>query len=349
MSAADTYVQDLARLRATETTLRNELNQHQAEEAKALEEALRQLILANKAAAQASRDSYGSAAQQARQRAVEAGRKAAQIAQQIARNEKLQENTLSRLRSAQRAGQLVADSESERSLRERAGSARQLDRVAHAADVPYEPLHAPASEKLRVLYLTTHSYLNMQTELEVRQVQQALQGAKYRERVDVQLRSAATFPDVIAALNGVRPNIVHFSGRAGDVFRLDDGAVLSQAGDVDFASLARALAATERPPELLVLNACGSLQGAAMVLPTVPVVVGLPESLLDTPAIVFAQHFYAAVASGQSVGAAFMHGKAKSAAVLLADDASEPPACVSREDVDLSSLLLVRAHCSSGD
>jgi hypothetical protein len=343
MSAADTYVQDLARLREIETTLRKELNQHQADEARALEDALRQLMLANKSESQALRDSYGGAAQQARQKAIEAGRKATEVAQQIARNEKLQENTLSRLRSAERAGHLASLPETERLRREEAQHVRQLDRLARIADVRYKPLRAPAAEKLRVLYLTSHPFLDLTTELEVRQVQQALQGAKYRDRVEVQLRPAATFPDLIAALNSVRPHIVHFSGHTSEVFRLDDGDIMPGGNSVDFTSLVRALVATDRPPELLVLNACGPLKRAAPVLPAVPVVMGLADSMLDTAAIVFSQQFYAAIASGQSVGAAFRHGKAKVEAVLLEDDASELPDCLVREDVDLDTLVLVRS------
>ena len=330
MSQADSYVQDLARLREIETTLRNELSRHQADEARALEDALRQSMLANKAASQEVRENHGSAAQQARQKAVEAGRNAAEIAQQIARNEKLMANTLSRLRSAERAGHLASHPESER-----------LPRLAPLGDVRYEPLRAPAAEKLRVLYLTTNPYLDLMTELEVRQVRQALQGAKYRERVDVQLRPAATFPDLVASLNSVRPHIVHFSGQAGEVFRFDDGDVLP--GGVDFTVLVRALVATHRPPELLVLNACGPLKRAAPVLPAVPVVIGLSDSILDTAAIVFSQQFYAAIASGQSVGAAFRLGKAKVEAVILEDDASELPELVVREDVDLDALVLVQS------
>jgi hypothetical protein len=342
MSAADTYVQDLARLREIETTLRKELNQHQADEARALEEALRHLMLANKAASQASRESHGNRAQQARQSAIEARRRATEVAQQIARNEKLQENTLSRLRSAERAGHLASRPESERLRRDEAQHVRQLEQFAHVADVRYAPPRLPAAEKLRVLYVTTSPFLDLMTELQVRQVQQALQGAKYRERVEVQLRSAATFPDLVAGLHSVRPHIVHFSGHTGEVFSFDDGEVMPGGSGLDFTSLMRALVATERPPELLVLNACGPLKRATPVLPAVPVVIGLSDSILDTAAIVFAQQFYAAIACGQSVGAAFRHGKAKIEAVLLEDDASELPDFITREDVDLDALVVVR-------
>jgi hypothetical protein len=338
MSEADTYVQDLARLREIEATLRNELNRHQEDEARALEFALRQMMLANQATLPASRESYGGAAQQARLKAIEAGRNATEVAQRIARNEKLQENTLSRLRSVERAGQFAATPEVEHLRREKPH--QLLDRLVRIADVRYQPLRSPASEKLRVLYITTNSYLDLMTELEVRQVQQALQGAKYRDRVDVQLRPAATFSDLIAGLNAVRPHLVHFSGQTGEIL---------PGGSVDFNSMLRALVATDRPPELLVLHACGPIKRAMPVLPAVPVVIGLSDSILDTAAIVFSQHFYAAIASGQSVGAAFRHAKAKLEAVLLDDDASELLDFVARDDVDPDELVLVRARCGSGN
>jgi hypothetical protein len=336
-------VQDLARLREIETVLRKELNQHQADEAKALEEALRQTMLANRAGSSADRESHAGAAQQARQRASAASTRAAEVTQKIAHNEKLQENTLSRLRSADRAGQLSAAPEQERLQREESERSRWVDRIVSLPDIRYAPVREPTSEKLRVLYLTTHPYLDLSTELEVRQVQQALQGAKYRERIEVQLRPAATFPDLIAGLNAVRPHIVHFSAQSGDWSQLDDGDVARRGDSVDFSSLVRALAVSERPPELLVLNACGSSRSAATVLPAVPVIISLSDSILDTAAIVFSQQFYAAIASGQSVGAAFRHSREKIAAVLLDDDASELPDFVAREDVDPDALVLVQA------
>lgn len=344
MSEADTYVQDLARLRETEAALRKDLNEYQGDEARALEEALRHMMSANKAASLSERECHTNAAQRARDRALDAGRNAADVAQKITCNEKLQENTLSRLRSAERAGQLAIASDDPHSRREHVAQLRRIERLARLPDVRFVPVRSPALEKLRVLYLTTDPFLDIATELEVRQVQQALQGAKYRDRVDVQLRSAATFPDLIAGLNAVRPHIVHFSGCAGDTIRIDDDDVLHGGDIVDFASLMRALAATDRPPELLVLNECASLAGVAVVLPAVPVIIGMSDSIQDTAAIVFSQQLYAAIASGQSVGAALRHGTDKIKAVLLDDDASELPTFVARDDVDLDSLVLVQAH-----
>lgn len=79
------------------------------------------------------------------------------------------------------------------------------------------------------------------------------------------------------------------------------------------------------------------------VLPAVPVVIGLSDSILDTATIVFSQQFYAAIAGGHCVGAAFRHGKAKVEAVLLEDDASEPPEFIARDDIDPDALVLVRS------
>lgn len=345
MSEADTYVQNLARLRAIEATLRKELSEHQADEARALEEALRQMMAAGKATSPEARDACTHAAQQARQRAADAARNASDIGERIACNEKLQENTLSRLRSAERAGQLAVAPEEEQSRREQTEQVRRLEQLASLPDIRFVPVRPPAHEKLRVLYLTTDPYLDLATELEVRQVQQALQGAKYRDRVDVQLRPATTFPDLIAGLNAVRPHVVHFSGSAGGTIRFDDEDDLVHGSDiVDFISLARALAATDWPPELLVLNECASLAGVAMVLPAVPVIIGVSDSILDTAAIVFSQQLYAAIANGQSVGAALRHGTDKIKAVLLDDDTGELPTFLARDGVDLDELVLVQAH-----
>lgn len=93
---------------------------------------------------------------------------------------------------------------------------------------------------------------------EVRQVQQALRGAKYRDGVEIALRPAATFQDLLDGLNDVRPHIVHFLGHSGgESIHLDNGDMERNEGqEVDFVLLVKALDATDTPPELLLMNSC---------------------------------------------------------------------------------------------
>lgn len=344
MSHTDTYRRDLVRLREKEAVLRRELNRYQNDEAKALEEARKQAVSASKTSSPSSRNSYAAAAERARKKAVDASRKVTDLTQKIAQNAKDQANKSSSLHSAERTEQVSADREGERRRRKELDHARQLNRLAALPEVRYVHVRIPEPEKLRVLYLTANPDLDLMTETEVRQVQQALRGAKYRDRIEILLRPAATFQDLLDGLNDVRPHIVHFSGHAGqEAIQFDCGEVVKTGGEiVDFALLVQALAATDQPPELLVLNACDSLEGVSVVLPAVPVIIGMSDAVPDTAAIVFSQQFYAAIASGQSVGAALRQGKVKIKAVLLDEQTSELPDFMARDDIDLDSLVLVK-------
>ncbi|MDP3512291.1 MAG: CHAT domain-containing protein, partial [Sulfuritalea sp.] len=111
---------------------------------------------------------------------------------------------------------------------------------------------------------------------------------------------------------------------------------------VGFELLLDALGATDQPPQLLVLNACDTLAGTEVILPAVPVVIGMTDDVPDMTAILFAQQFYAAIASGQSVGASLRQARVKVKSVLLADDVSLLLQHVARDDIDVDQLVLVR-------
>lgn len=65
------------------------------------------------------------------------------------------------------------------------------------------PFHPEAGNGQRP-YLTVNPGGDLMTETEVRRVQQAFRGAKYRDKVEIQLRPAATLQDLMDDLNDVR-------------------------------------------------------------------------------------------------------------------------------------------------
>lgn len=237
--------------------------------------------------------------------------------------------------------------------------AREVGRLSSPSlEIRYVSVREPQVESLRVLYLTanpesveTVRTLPDGTELaegvwlrvdrEVRAVRATLRSSKYRDLVELRHAPAATFDDLIDGLNDFRPHIVHFSGHAGAGGLFMDNDSGDESGhDVDFDLLAQALGATDEPPQLLVLNACDSLAGVEVVLPVVPLVVGMSDSILDETAIVFASGFYAALASAQSVQAAVSQAKARMLSASL--EGSDLPEMRHRDDVDPAKVLLVR-------
>lgn len=343
MSIVDMHRRQLDQLKERAASLHRELSRHRDEEAKAREAERKQTEQAGRTRSESSVRNYLNAAERHRKKAVEAGKRVADVEGKLARNAKEQTNRQRQLQSAERSAQQTADRDSDRRRRKEKEHAREIARLS-TPQVHFIHIRPPEPEKLRVLYMTANPDLDLRTDSEVRQVQQSLRGAKYRELVDVQQRPAATFQDLLDGLNDIRPHIVHFSGHAGGQ------SVQFERGDIDcgvgeligFDLLVKALAATDHPPRLLVLNACNTLDGSDIILPAVPVVIAMSDAVLDSAAILFAAQFYAAIGSGQSVGAALKQGRLRVEAAMLDDTASDLPQYAARDDVDVDQLILVQ-------
>lgn len=133
-------------------------------------------------------------------------------------------------------------------------------------------------------------------------------------------------------LNDHRPQIVHFSGHGNeDEIAADTGKLgPSTVQTLPFDLLAKALAATDNPPDVIVLNSCKSSAAKKTLLATVKIIIAMKESVSDIAAANFAQNFYAAIASGQSVKAGFEQGK------------------VAVEATSISEADTPELHCASG-
>lgn len=235
-------------------------------------------------------------------------------------------------------------------IREQADARRQQREKSHAREiarlarpsVQYVMVQPPKPEVLRVLYMTANPNMDLRTEVEVRDVQQAVKRALHRELIEVQYRPAATPEDLLDGLNDVRPHVVHFSGHAGDAALLFDNASVNdpEGRAVPFELLARALGATAAPPTLLVLNGCDTLDGAEVLLGATPVVIAMATEISDLAASAFAARFYSAVASAQPLGPALRQGAV--VLDLMGLDEGWKPNVLARDDVNVDDLVLVQ-------
>lgn len=344
MSQSENYRRDLERLKVKEASLQKDLQRHEADVHKAKENSRRYEGQIRPTSSASSVKSALSSAARENKKALDAGTKVADIKKKLADNARDQGAKLRSLQTAEKSDRQAEDREIQRRRQKDKDHAREISRLS-SPQVQYVHIKPPEPEKLRVLYLTSNPGMDLRTDAEVRQVQQALRGAKFRDLVSVEQRPAATFQDLLDGLNDVRPHIIHFSGHGGAESLVMEGGDLEGGSEhvVSFPLLVRALDATDHTPTLLVLNACDSLEGAELILPAVPVVIAMSDNVLDIAAILFGQQFYAALASGQSVGSALKQAKVKIEVAMIDEEASELPQCISRDDVDIAALVLVKA------
>jgi hypothetical protein len=193
---------------------------------------------------------------------------------------------------------------------------------------------------LDVLYLTANPHGDLRVEAEVNQVQQEVRGSKFRDNIDVHYRPAANLNSLIQGLNDHAPAIIHFSGHGNESgVGTDDAQSVSPAGKlVSFELLAKAIAATDTPPQVIVLNSCKSAGAKKSFFPPAKAIVAMGDSIGDLAAIAFAAKFYAAIAAGQSLHSAFAQGKVAVEAVSI--DEADTPELVLAENVNPKKIIL---------
>lgn len=190
--------------------------------------------------------------------------------------------------------------------------------------------------------MTANPEKDLRTEVEVRDVQQAVRAATHRDLIEITYRPAATPEDLLDGLNDVRPHVVHLSSHAGAAAVVFDNASIDtpEGREITFDLLAKALGATGYPPALLVLNGCDTLDGAEVLLESTPVIIAMASDITDLAASVFATKFYAAIASAQPMAAAVRQGSV--ALEFAGTNEGWKPSVLAREDVKLDELVLVK-------
>ena len=204
-------------------------------------------------------------------------------------------------------------------------------------------VRAPKPEKLRVLLLGSSTDGELRVGREQKRIRAAVESALHRDLIDLDVRPAATTADLLDGITKFRPHIVHFSGHSNEdliVFERDIDAPHEDGQIVMAATFARAIAATDDPPALVLLNACNSAaQIDNLVDGGVPFAIGMSDTIADGDAIVFAVQFYASIANGQSVQSAHLAGQA--ALELAGLDGAELPTLATGAGLDPTQAVLV--------
>lgn len=231
---------------------------------------------------------------------------------------------------------------------ERASNFRK--RLERRAEISHEKELAKiksssGKNKLKVLYLITNTQIDLRTDIEARQVLDAIKKSKFRAQVEIILKPAATFQDLLDGINEHRPQVIHFSGHAGGGhIGLEDGTLGHEpdtSRSLDYRTLAKVISASDHNVELVVLNACNTIEASQHLIGTVPVTILMSDSISDTAAIIFAQQFYSALSNGQSVQSSFDQASLTVEHTSLDAEQSKLPTLVPSENVDTARLILV--------
>ena len=255
-----------------------------------------------------------------------------------------------------RAEQSEAAAEERRRKREQQQAAHQtathnaavcqrLDATETLVSVALRKLRAPKVERLRVLILGAAPEGDLRVGREQKRIRAAVESALHRDIIELDVRPAATTSDLLDGITKFRPHIVHFSGHSNDdliVFE-DDLDEHHHGVIVTAQAFANAVAATDHPPLLVLLNSCNSAsQIDRLVEEVAPFAIGMADEIDDGDAITYAAQFYAAVANGQSIRSA--HLSAQAALELAGLSGQELPTLAHANDVDPSTTVLVKGR-----
>lgn len=244
-----------------------------------------------------------------------------------------------------RAGKRREQEERRSRERERRQDVARTEGLVSAAQermaIQLAALRRPRPEPLRVLYVTASPGGDLRVDEEIRRVKNAVRAATHRDLVEIEHLPAATTSDLLDALAGFRPHVVHFSGHAAaDVLEFDTGADTHGPGHaVTAQAFARAIAAVDEPATLVLLNACDSEPQLGGLLSVVPLALGMNDAIHDPDAMTFAARFYRNLADGQSVGSSFEAARTQLEFDGLTD--AELPVLAVRDGVDAADVRLV--------
>jgi transcriptional regulator with AAA-type ATPase domain len=170
---------------------------------------------------------------------------------------------------------------------------------------------------------------------ELRAIRESLDLSRYRGRLHVEIRTAATWHDLRRALLDQPYDLVHISGhgeREGLILEDEKGDAV-QVPPQSLAQLFAQYAAPEGRLRCVVLNACYSLSSGESIALQVPFTIAMEGAIADGAALEFSRGFYDALGAGKDFARAYAEGQvnvsamARSApfqSVLLTSKREEP-------------------------
>jgi hypothetical protein len=348
--SASAYRSQLDRKRKQRIDAETKASDYRIKESNKRTEAAKARAAAMKAASASTARSKASEADRKERDAASAGKEANSWSSRAAGYLREEVTLQAKVAKAERAESAAADRKRAQDLK-RAERKTVADRSALESRISRAEFHvtqiarqlpSPKPEKLRVLILGASADGGLRVGREQKRIRAAVESALHRDRIELDVRPAATSQDLLDGVTKFRPHVVHFSGHSNEqLIEFEDEVDEPHDGVVVTArAFASAVRATDSPPLLIMLNSCSSAgQIDDLVAGVSPFAIGMADSIDDGDAIAYAAQFYAAVANGQSVLSAHHSGRA--ALELAGLDGADLPTLAWAEDVDPKQAVLV--------
>jgi hypothetical protein len=143
---------------------------------------------------------------------------------------------------------------------------------------------------------------------ELREIQEKLQLAKYRERFVLYQRMSVRPTDISQALLDVQPRIVHFSGHGTSTGALCFENQIGHIHPIQPNALAALFEQFANQVDCVLLNACYTETQAQAIAQHINCVIGMSQVISDRAAVAFAIGFYQALGAGRTIEAAYKLG-----------------------------------------
>lgn len=197
------------------------------------------------------------------------------------------------------------------------------------------------TEKIKILFLASDPVdvaYHPQLEREVRDIDARIQAGPQREKFELVSCWAVRPSDLQLALLRHAPQIVHFSGHGSKA----EGIILEDSDGnlkpVSKQALIRLFTLLPTNIRLVFLNACHARRQIDGLREVIDFTIAMNAAITDQAALLFAPHFYQALAFGRSVKEAFE--LAKNTLELEGILESKIPELLERKGVDAATVVL---------
>lgn len=167
-------------------------------------------------------------------------------------------------------------------------------------------------QKITVLFMASNpkGTGHLRLDEEARNIQERIRLSEYRDSIIFETRWATRASDILQAINGTNPTIIHFSGHGATTGELVLENPDGSSKLVSKEAITAAITTASDTVKLVLFNACFSQSQAENIVQNISSAIGMSTSIGDAAACVFAAHFYSSIGFGHSLQKAFNQAKA---------------------------------------